>query len=132
MKDSEEVYIFLSTIPLKFYLNDCFNLFHILYPKYFPPERTKSLLGGSRGVKGNILGALLGTITPFCSCSSKPIFIGFTSAGLPLGVTFSFLISSAMVDLASFLILTSFFGVKIAAINVICWFNPCRNWRYKY
>ncbi|WP_217587901.1 permease [Lentibacillus saliphilus] len=86
---------------------------------YFPPERTKRLLGGIKGIKGHILGALLGTITPFCSCSSIPIFIGFTTAGLPLGVTFSFLISSPMVDLASFLLLTSFFGVKIAAVYVI-------------
>ncbi|WP_243292347.1 permease [Bacillus sp. FJAT-47783] len=95
-------------------------IFFISYiQSYFPPERTKRLLGGMKGVKGNILGALLGTITPFCSCSSIPIFIGFTSAGLPLGVTFSFLISSPMVDLASFLLLTSFFGAKIAAIYVI-------------
>ncbi|MFX3625413.1 MAG: permease [Ectobacillus sp.] len=95
-------------------------IFFISYiQSYFPPERTKKLLGGIKGIKGNILGALLGTITPFCSCSSIPIFIGFTSAGLPLGVTFSFLISSPMVDLASFLLLTSFFGVKIAAIYVI-------------
>ncbi|CQR48380.1 putative permease [Paraliobacillus sp. PM-2] len=95
-------------------------IFGISYiQSYFPPERTKKLLGGIKGIKGNILGALLGTITPFCSCSSIPIFIGFTSARLPLGVTFSFLISSPMVDLASFLLLTSFFGVKIAAIYVI-------------
>ena len=95
-------------------------IFFISYiQSYFPPERTKRLLGGIKGIKGNILGALFGTITPFCSCSSIPIFIGFTSAGLPLGVTFSFLISSPMVDLASFLLLTSFFGVKIAAIYVI-------------
>jgi uncharacterized protein len=95
-------------------------IFFISYiQSYFPPERTKKILGEIKGIKGNILGALLGTITPFCSCSSIPIFIGFTSAGLPLGVTFSFLISSPMVDLASFLLLTSFFGIKIAAIYVI-------------
>jgi uncharacterized membrane protein YraQ (UPF0718 family) len=86
---------------------------------YFPPERTKKLLGNITGIKGNILGALLGTITPFCSCSSIPIFIGFTSAGLPLGTTFSFLISSPLVDLASLLILMSFFGVKIAIAYVV-------------
>jgi hypothetical protein len=90
-------------------------IFGISYiQSYFPPERTKKILGGIRGVRGNILGALLGTITPFCSCSSIPIFIGFTSAGLPLGVTFSFLISSPFVDLASLLLLMSFFNIKIA------------------
>ena len=95
-------------------------IFAISYiQSYFPPERTKKLLGGIKGIKGNILGALLGTITPFCSCSSIPIFIGFTSAGLPLGVTFSFLISSPLVDLASMLILTSFFGIKIAIAYVV-------------
>ena len=76
---------------------------------YFPPERTKKILGKFKGIKGNILGALLGTITPFCSCSSIPIFIGFTSAGLPIGVTFSFLISSPLVDLASFILIASIF-----------------------
>lgn len=86
---------------------------------YFPPERTKKLLGNIKGIKGNILGALLGTITPFCSCSSIPIFIGFTSAGLPLGITFSFLISSPLIDLASLLILMSFFGAKIAIAYVV-------------
>ncbi|OGO87409.1 MAG: permease [Clostridiales bacterium GWE2_32_10] len=86
---------------------------------YFPPERTKKILGKFKGITGNIMGALLGTITPFCSCSSIPIFIGFTSAGLPLGVTFSFLISSPLVDIASFLILLSFFGIKIAIAYVL-------------
>lgn len=81
---------------------------------YFPPERTKKILGGMKGIKGNIVGALLGILTPFCSCSSIPIFIGFMSAGLPLGATFSFLISSPMVDLASFLLLMSSFGAKVA------------------
>lgn len=95
-------------------------IFTISYiQSYFPPERTKKILGGIKGVKGNILGALLGTITPFCSCSSIPLFIGFTSAGLPIGVTFSFLISSPLVDLASMLILVSFFGVKIAIAYVV-------------
>jgi len=86
---------------------------------YFPPERTKKILGKFKGIKGNIMGALLGTITPFCSCSSIPIFIGFTSSGLPLGITFSFLISSPLVDIASLLILISFFGVKIGVAYVI-------------
>jgi uncharacterized membrane protein YraQ (UPF0718 family) len=95
-------------------------IFAISYiQSYFPPERTKKLLGNIKGIKGNILGALLGTITPFCSCSSIPIFIGFTSAGLPLGITFSFLISSPLVDLASLLILMSFFGAKIAIAYVV-------------
>lgn len=86
---------------------------------YFPPEKTKKTLGKFGGIKGNILGALLGTVTPFCSCSSIPIFIGFTSAGLPLGTTFSFLISSPLVDLASIVLLSSFFGWKIATSYVI-------------
>ncbi|HBY20556.1 MAG: permease [Clostridiales bacterium GWE2_32_10] len=86
---------------------------------YFPPERTRKILGKFKGIAGNIMGALLGTITPFCSCSSIPIFIGFTSAGLPLGVTFSFLISSPLVDIASFLVLLTFFGVKIAIAYVV-------------
>lgn len=86
---------------------------------FFPPERTKRILGKFRGIPANILAALLGTVTPFCSCSSIPLFIGFTSAGLPLGVTFSFLISSPMVDLASLMLLTSIFGWKIAAVYVL-------------
>lgn len=107
--DTIKIFILLSAL-----------IFLISYiQSYFPPERTKKLLGGIKGIKGNILGALLGTITPFCSCSSIPIFIGFTSAGLPLGVTFSFLISSPLVDLASMLILTSFFGIKIAIAYVV-------------
>ena len=81
---------------------------------YFPPERTKKILGRFHGVGANIIAALLGTVTPFCSCSSIPLFIGFTSAGLPLGVTFSFLISSPMVDLGSLVLLMSIFGWKIA------------------
>lgn len=86
---------------------------------YFPPERTAGILAKYQGIKGNILGALLGTLTPFCSCSSIPIFLGFTKAGLPIGITFSFLISSPLVDLASFLILLSFLGWKIAVAYVI-------------
>lgn len=86
---------------------------------YFPPERTKRILGRFKGLPANILAALLGTVTPFCSCSSIPLFMGFTSAGLPLGVTFSFLISSPMVDLGSLMLLTSIFGWKIAVVYVI-------------
>lgn len=86
---------------------------------YFPPERTRQILGRMKGIKANIMGALLGTITPFCSCSSIPIFIGFTRAGLPVGVTFSFLISSPLVDLASIILLASIFNWKIAMIYVV-------------
>ena len=86
---------------------------------YFPPERTKKILGRFHGVGANIVAALLGTVTPFCSCSSIPLFIGFTSAGLPLGVTFSFLISSPMVDLGSLVLLMSIFGWKVAITYVV-------------
>lgn len=86
---------------------------------YFPPERTKKILGRFNGITANILSALLGTVTPFCSCSSIPLFIGFTSAGLPIGVTFSFLISSPLVDLGAFVLLMSVFGPKIAIVYVI-------------
>ncbi len=86
---------------------------------YFPPERTKKILGRFHGIGANIIAALLGTVTPFCSCSSIPLFIGFTSAGLPLGVTFSFLISSPMVDLGSLVLLMSIFGWKVALIYVV-------------
>ncbi len=86
---------------------------------FFPPERTRKILGKHDGISANILGALLGTITPFCSCSSIPLFIGFTSAGLPIGVTFSFLISSPLVDLASVLLLASIFNWKIAIAYVV-------------
>ena len=86
---------------------------------YFPPERTKNILGRFHGIGANIVAALLGTVTPFCSCSSIPLFIGFTSAGLPLGVTFSFLISSPMVDLGSLVLLMSIFGWKVAVIYVV-------------
>ena len=86
---------------------------------YFPPERTKKILGRFHGIGANIVAALLGTVTPFCSCSSIPLFIGFTSAGLPLGVTFSFLISSPMVDLGSLVLLMSIFGWKVAIIYVL-------------
>ncbi|MDD2648391.1 MAG: permease [Eubacteriales bacterium] len=86
---------------------------------YFPPERTKRILGRFRGIGANIIAALLGMVTPFCSCSSIPLFIGFTSAGLPLGVTFSFLISSPMVDLGSLVLLMSIFGWKVAVVYVV-------------
>ena len=95
-------------------------IFGISYiQSFFPPERTRKILGRFSGFSANILAALLGTITPFCSCSSIPIFIGFTSAGLPIGVTFSFLISSPMVDLASILLLASVFNLKIAIAYVV-------------
>ena len=86
---------------------------------YFPPERTKKILGRFHGIIANCIAALLGTVTPFCSCSSIPLFIGFTSAGLPLGVTFSFLISSPMVDLGSLVLLMSIFGWKVAIVYVV-------------
>ncbi|MBB1521101.1 permease [Aquipseudomonas guryensis] len=86
---------------------------------YFPPERTRRILGGLRGVRANLMGALLGTLTPFCSCSSIPLFIGFTSSGLPLGVTFAFLISSPLVDLASVILLASIFNWSIALAYVL-------------
>jgi len=98
----------------------CVLIFGISYVQsYFPPERSKKILGRFHGVWANIIGALLGTVTPFCSCSSIPLFIGFTSAGLPLGVTFSFLISSPMVDLGSLVLLMSIFGTKVAIVYVV-------------
>lgn len=98
----------------------CFLIFVIGYiQSYFPPERSKKILGRFHGIGANSVAALLGTVTPFCSCSSIPLFIGFTSAGLPLGVTFSFLISSPMVDLGSLVLLMSVFGAKVAILYVI-------------
>jgi uncharacterized membrane protein YraQ (UPF0718 family) len=98
----------------------CVLVFIISYiQSYFPPERSKKILGQFRGIGANSVAALLGTVTPFCSCSSIPLFIGFTSAGLPLGVTFSFLISSPMVDLGSLVLLMSIFGTKVALLYVI-------------
>ncbi len=98
----------------------CTLIFLISYiQSFFPPERSKKILGRFRGVGANIVAALLGTVTPFCSCSSIPLFIGFTSAGLPVGVTFSFLISSPMVDLGSLVLLMSIFGAKVAVIYVV-------------
>lgn len=98
----------------------CLLIFMISYiQSYFPPERSKKILGKFKGIGANIISALLGTVTPFCSCSSIPLFIGFTSAGLPLGVTFSFLISSPMVDLGSLVLLMSIFGAKVAIAYVV-------------
>ena len=97
----------------------CTLIFFISYiQSYFPPERSRKILGRFKGIWANIMSALLGTVTPFCSCSSIPLFIGFTSAGLPVGVTFSFLISSPMVDLGSLVLLMSIFGAKVAVIYV--------------
>lgn len=98
----------------------CVLIFIISYiQSFFPPERTKKILGRFHGIGANTIAALLGTVTPFCSCSSIPLFMGFTSAGLPLGVTFSFLISSPMVDLGSLVLLMSIFGTKVAIIYVV-------------
>ena len=98
----------------------CLLIFLISYiQSFFPPERSKKILGRFHGLGANTIAALLGTVTPFCSCSSIPLFIGFTSAGLPVGVTFSFLISSPMVDLGSLVLLMSIFGVKVAVVYVI-------------
>lgn len=113
---------------LHFFIYDVIKIFILLsvliftvsyIQSYFPPEKTQKILGRYTGISANILGALLGTITPFCSCSSIPLFIGFTSAGLPIGVTFSFLISSPLVDLASVLLLASIFNWKIAFAYVL-------------
>lgn len=113
---------------LQFFLYDvikitvllCVLIFIISYiQSYFPPERSKKIMGRFHGVWANIIAALLGTVTPFCSCSSIPLFIGFTSAGLPLGVTFSFLISSPMVDLGSLVLLMGVFGAKVAIVYVV-------------
>ena len=98
----------------------CLLIFVISYiQSFFPSERSRKIMGRFHGIGANIVGALLGTVTPFCSCSSIPIFMGFTSAGLPLGVTFSFLISSPMVDLGSLVLLMSIFGARIAIVYVV-------------
>ncbi len=113
---------------LHFFIYDVIKIFILLsvlifgisyIQSFFPPERTRKILGRYKGISANILGALLGTVTPFCSCSSIPLFIGFTSAGLPIGVTFSFLISSPLVDLASVILLASIFNWRIATAYVI-------------
>lgn len=106
--DTMKIFILLSLL-----------IFCISYVQsHFPPERTRSILGRFTGLRGNVLAALLGTVTPFCSCSSIPLFIGFTSAGLPIGITFSFLISSPLVDLASVILLASIFNWPIAIAYV--------------
>lgn len=113
---------------IQFFIYDVIKIFILLavlilfisyIQSYFPPERTKKILGSFHGIGANCIAALLGTVTPFCSCSSIPLFIGFTSSGLPLGVTFSFLISSPMVDLGSLVLLMSIFGWKIALVYVV-------------
>ncbi|MCX8132119.1 MAG: permease [Clostridia bacterium] len=113
---------------IHFFIYDVIKIFILLsvlifvisyVQSFFPPERTRKILGRYNGISANILGALLGTVTPFCSCSSIPLFIGFTSTGLPIGVTFSFLISSPLVDLASVILLASIFNWKIAIAYVI-------------
>jgi uncharacterized membrane protein YraQ (UPF0718 family) len=121
----------LATAPgasVHFFIYDVIKIFILLavlifsvswVQSYFPPERTRKILGKMKGFKANLAGALMGTITPFCSCSSIPLFIGFTSSGLPLGVTFSFLISSPLVDLASVILLASIFNWSIAIAYVV-------------
>lgn len=113
---------------IQFFIYDTIKIFLLLsvliffisyIQSYFPPERTKKILTKFKGISGATVSALLGTVTPFCSCSSIPIFIGFSNAGLPLGVTFSFLISSPMVDLASLLLLAGFFGMNISILYVV-------------
>ena len=113
---------------LQFFLYDTIKIFVLLsvlifgisyIQSYFPPERTRRILGRFRGIRANAAAALLGTVTPFCSCSSIPLFMGFTSAGLPVGVTFSFLISSPMVDLGSLVLLMSVFGARVAVVYVL-------------
>ena len=111
---------------IRFFLYDvlkisvlCFDFLISYIQSYFPPERSKKIMGRFRGIWANCMAAVLGTVTPFCSCSSIPLFIGFTSAGLPLGVTFSFLISSPMVDLGSLVLLVSIFGGKVAIAYVL-------------
>lgn len=107
--DIIKIFLLLSTL-----------IFSISYiQSYFPPERTKAILGKYSGITANFMGALLGTVTPFCSCSSIPLFIGFTNAGLPIGVTFSFLTSSPLVDLGALVLLTSIFGLKVAVAYVV-------------
>ena len=113
---------------IHFFLYDVVKIFILLsvlifsiswIQSFFPPERTRKILGRHKGISANLLGALLGTVTPFCSCSSIPLFIGFTGAGLPIGVTFSFLISSPLVDLASIILLASIFNWRIAIAYVV-------------
>ena len=118
-KLGESIHFFIYDV-IKIFILLSVLIFTISYiQSFFPPERTRKILGRFDGITANILGALLGTVTPFCSCSSIPLFIGFTSAGLPIGVTFSFLISSPLVDLASVLLLASIFNWRIAIAYVV-------------
>lgn len=118
-KIGEAIQFFIYDV-LKIFILLCALIFIVSYiQSFFPPERSKKIMGKFKGISANIVAALLGTVTPFCSCSSIPLFIGFTSAGLPLGVTFSFLISSPMVDLGSLILLMSIFGAKIAVAYVL-------------
>ena len=111
--------LFFTYDVIKITILLCVLIFVISYiQSYFPPERSKRIIGRFHGIGANCIAALLGTVTPFCSCSSIPLFIGFTGAGLPLGVTFSFLISSPMVDLGSLVLLMSIFGARVAVIYV--------------
>lgn len=119
MRLSEAIHFFIYDV-LKIFILLSVLIFIVSYiQSYFPPERSKKIMGKFKGISANIVAALLGTVTPFCSCSSIPLFIGFTSAGLPLGVTFSFLISSPMVDIGSLILLMSIFGAKIAVVYVL-------------
>ena len=118
-KIGEAIQFFIYDV-LKIFILLCALIFIVSYiQSFFPPERSKKIMGRFKGISANIVAALLGTVTPFCSCSSIPLFIGFTSAGLPLGVTFSFLISSPMVDIGSLILLMSIFGAKIAVVYVL-------------
>lgn len=119
IKLSEAIHFFIYDV-LKIFILLSVLIFIVSYiQSYFPPERSKKIMGKFKGISANIVAALLGTVTPFCSCSSIPLFIGFTSAGLPIGVTFSFLISSPMVDIGSLILLMSIFGAKIAVVYVL-------------
>lgn len=119
MRLSEAIHFFIYDV-LKIFILLSLLIFIVSYiQSFFPPERSKKIMGKFKGISANIVAALLGTVTPFCSCSSIPLFIGFTSAGLPIGVTFSFLISSPMVDIGSLILLMSIFGAKIAVVYVL-------------
>lgn len=119
IKLSEAIHFFIYDV-LKIFILLSLLIFIVSYiQSFFPPERSKKIMGKFKGISANIVAALLGTVTPFCSCSSIPLFIGFTSAGLPIGVTFSFLISSPMVDIGSLILLMSIFGAKIAVVYVL-------------
>ena len=118
-KIGEAIQFFIYDV-LKIFILLCALIFIVSYiQSFFPPERSRKIMSKFKGISANIVAALLGTVTPFCSCSSIPLFIGFTSAGLPIGVTFSFLISSPMVDIGSLILLMSIFGAKIAVVYVL-------------